>query len=223
MAAGTYDVLQGAANDPVAYLLTPANIILLFFIVLGPAKLLMPFHLATREMEPRELRATAVKIAAISSTTLLIAGLIGGAMMRQWRISIPVMEFAGGLIFLLIALKLVLAQYGEQLPPPAAGSGSHVMHLVFPGVVTPYGIAALIALMALSGGVQRSAVVLGAMLAVMALNLLAMLFVRTILHRIGPMPLHILAAILAVQQVALALQVIALALNEARVHGTWMS
>ena len=221
MSAETYAMLQATAEASDAYLLTPANLLLLFFIMLGPAKLLAPFHLATREMEPRALRATAIKIAVISSITLLIAGLVGSAMMQQWRISVPVMELAGGLIFLLVALKLVLAQYVEPAPPQVAGKGANVMHLVFPGVVTPYGIAALIALMALSGGIQRSAVVLGAMLVVMVLNLLAMLFVRAILHGIGPMPLQILAAVLAVQQVALALQVIVMALNETRASGMW--
>lgn len=216
-------MLQGNASATDAYLLTPANLLLLFFIVFGPAKLLVPFHLATQEMDTRSLRTTAIKVTAISSITLTIAGLIGGAMMGQWRISVPVMELAGGLIFLLVALRLVLAQYGEQLPPPAVSGGSGVMRLIFPGIVTPYGIAALIALMTLSGGVQRSAIVLGAMLSVMALNLLSMLFARSILHRIGPMPLHILAAILAVQQVALALQVIVMAAGRIYASGVWAS
>lgn len=216
-------MLQGNASAMDAYLLTPANLIVLFFMVFGPAKLLVPFHLATQEMDTRSLRATAIKVTAISSITLTIAGLAGGTMMEQWRISVPVMQLAGGLILLLVALRLVMAQYGEQLPPPAVSGGSGVMRLIFPGIITPYGIAALIALMTLSGGVQRSAIVLGAMLIVMALNLLSTLFVRPILHRVGPMPLHILAAILAVQQVAIALQVIVMAAGEIHRAGPWVS
>lgn len=216
-------MLQGNASAIDAYLLTPANLFLLFFMVFGPGKLLVPFHLATQEMDTSSLRATAIKVTAISSITLTFAGLLGGTMMEQWRISVPVMQLAGGLILLLVALKLVLAQYADQHPPPTVSVESGVMRLIFPGIVTPYGIAALIALMTLSGGVQRSAIVLGAMLIVMAINLLGALFVRPILHRVGPMPLQILAAILAVQQVALALQVIVMAAGEIHTTASWAS
>ena len=200
------------------YLLTPLNVFVLLFIMLGPLKLIAPFQFATAQLEPTALRSLAFKVAAISSTTLLIAGLAGSLIMQQWKISIPVMELTGGLVFLLVALKQVLAQYSSAATAAPTNDDSRVMHLVFPGVVTPYGIAALIALMALSDSIERTLLILGMLMAVMMCNLLAMCFVRPILRRTGPMPLQILAAVLAVQQVALALQVIVVALK--KIHGS---
>lgn len=213
-------MLQPANASAHSYLLTPANVIVLLFIMLGPLKLLAPFHRATAQMESGALRALALKVSAISTITLLIAGLGGTFIMQQWRISLPVMELTGGLVFLLVALKQVLTQYVD-VSPTAPSADSAVMHLVFPGVVTPYGIAALIALMAVAGRDERMFFVLGAAMAVMLCNLLAMWFVRPILHRVGPMPLHILSAVLAVQQVALALQVMVVALKS--IHGSAMA
>lgn len=204
-------MLQQAPQDTV-YILTTTNVMLLFFIMLGPVKILAPFHRATATMEPRAVRRMAIKVALISAGTLLIAGLIGSAMMQKWRITIPVMELTGGIVFLLVALKQVLEQYGDPAPPADAAE-PRLMHLVFPIVVTPYGIAALIALMALSSDASRSTTLLAGVMAVMAINLLAMMFVRQVMRGVGPLLLQIFGAVLAVQQVALALQLVVVALK----------
>jgi multiple antibiotic resistance protein len=204
-------MLQQAPQDTV-YILTTANAMLLFFIMLGPVKILAPFYRATAALEPRAVRRMAIKVALISAATLLIAGLLGSAMMQKWRISVPVMELTGGIVFLLVALKQVLEQYGDPAPP-AGASEPRLMHLVFPIVVTPYGIAALIALMALSSDTARSTTLLAGVMAVMAINLLAMMFVRQVMRGVGPLLLQIFGAVLAVQQVALALQLVVVALK----------
>jgi small neutral amino acid transporter SnatA (MarC family) len=50
-------------------------------------------------------------------------------------------------------------------------------------------------------------------MAVMAINLLAMMFVRQVMRGVGPLLLQIFGAVLAVQQVALALQLVVVALK----------
>lgn len=202
-----------ATEPPEHYILTTENIFLAFFIMLGPVKVIGPFFAATRELDPAALRKLAFKIFVFAVIAVLIAGLVGGAMLRKWQISTPVMMIAGGLVFLLVALQMVLAQYEPQ-PPSSATGGPQVMHLVFPVTVTPYGVAALIVTMALSAGLERSLTVLGIALGVMVLNLLAMLVVRPIMHWIGPVPLQILGAVLGILQVALALQIIVLGLKQ---------
>lgn len=205
-------MLQQPSQETV-YILTTANVMLLFFIMLGPVKILAPFHRATATMEPKAVRRMAIKVALISAATLLIAGLVGSAMMQKWRITVPVMELTGGIVFLLVALKQVMEQYGDPAPPAGTDSEPRLMHLVFPIVVTPYGIAALIALMALSTDTSRSTTLLAGVMAVMAINLVAMMFVRQVMRGVGPLLLQIFGAVLAVQQVALALQLVVVALK----------
>jgi len=194
------------------YLLTVANVFLVFFIMLGPLKAIGPFFVATRQLDAPALRAMAWRVFALSAVSILVAGLLGSIMLRKWQISPPVMELAGGLVFLLVALQMVLAQY--QLPPPAPEGKPQLLHLVFPTTITPYGIAAVITMMALSAQASRALAVIGLAIIVMALNLLAMLFVRQIMRWIGPIPLQILAAVLGILQVALALQFMVTALRE---------
>jgi multiple antibiotic resistance protein len=80
-------------------------------------------------------------------------------------------------------------------------------------LLTPYGIAAVIALLASSPDSARTAMIVGFVFVVMLLNLLAMLFARRIL--VGPMVivLQVLGAVLAVLQVALAVQIILMGLR----------
>ena len=138
-----------AGSPAGAYQLAPADIFVLFFIMLGPLKSIGPFFVATRELEPPALRALAFKAFAIAVAAVLLAGIVGSAMLRSWQISPPVMELAAGLVFLLVALQIVLAQYEPPASAPPKADAS-LMHLVFPLTVTPYGIAALIVMMALS-------------------------------------------------------------------------
>lgn len=221
MSANEIWMLMQAAVIPVdaappAYRLSVPNVFLMFFIMLGPVKAIGPFYMATREMEPSALRALSWKVFTFAVVAVLLAGLLGSSMLRKWQITPPIMELAAGLVFLLVALQMVLAQY-EPTPtqtsaPTPAPAKPQLMHLVFPVTVTPYGVAAVITLMALSGSLARSLQVLGLAVAVMVLNLLAMLFVRPIMHGLGMVTLQLLGAVLGILQVALALQIMHTAL-----------
>lgn len=194
-------------TGPGGYVVTLQNMFLLFFIMLGPIKALGPYFAATRALPPVEARRIALKVFALATISVVAGGLIGSAMLKKWQIGTPVMQLAGGLIFLLVALKMVMTQYDRPDDPPADGPPP-IMRLVFPVTVTPYGIAALILLIAMSRDYSRTSLVIALVVAVMALNLLAMLFVRPIMRFLGPNPLQIAGAVLGVLQVALALQLI---------------
>ena len=121
------------------------------------------------------------------------------------------MELAGGIIFLLVGLRMVLEQYApvHAAPPPLPTLPmAAAMRIAFPLVVTPYGIAALIALLANSHDFARTTSILAILIGVMVLNLLALLFVRRIMAGMMIIVLQILGAVLGVLQVALAVQMI---------------
>lgn len=201
-------LLQGAApHPPHHYAVTTANVLVLFFIMLGPIKMIGPFFAATKDLERTVVRGIAWKVFAVGVVALLLAGLGGRALMSNWGISVPVMLLAAGLVFLIVALKLVLEQYEAPHPPEPVGKPqSLAMRMTFPVTVTPYGVAALIVFMTMSGDLSRSLAVFSMAFVVMVLNLLAMLGARQIMRWIGVMPLQILGAVLGILQVALALQ-----------------
>lgn len=79
--------------------------------------------------------------------------------------------------------------------------------LAYPTIVTPYGIAALIVLMALAPGLEARLLIGVALTALMLVDFVVMLLAQHILQLLGVF-LQILGSVLAIIQVALALQII---------------
>ena len=88
------------------------------------------------------------------------------------------------------------------------------LQLTFPTLVPPYGVAALIALLAATRDVFREGMIFGAVFAVMLLNLAAMLVARRVMQGAALLAFRLLAAVLGVLQVALAVEIILRALHE---------
>ena len=193
-----------------APLLSAAEIFTLFFVTLGPLKVLGPFAQRTRGREDlTELSFWAFSIATISAVA---GGFLGTVLLAKWEISMAALMLAAGIIFFLVALKQLMAQYERAmplsdapLPEPALAAAAQ---LVFPVVLTPYGIAAVIALLARSNGGERTTTIIAILIGVLVLDLLAMLFARRILVGIVPLVLQVVGAVLAVLQVAFSIQFI---------------
>jgi multiple antibiotic resistance protein len=118
---------------------------------------------------------------------------------------------AAGLLLVLVALRLVLAHSdtdddidddheGPRRPPPEnPGLDLVVQPLVFPTILTPYGLAVVITLSALVSQVETTPL----RLMIMGTNLLAMLDARPILAVIKPRVLQMLGIVLGIIQLAL--------------------
>jgi multiple antibiotic resistance protein len=184
----------------------------LLFVTLGPFKILGPFTQLTREADEPTLKQIAVRAFVIALIAVVAGGFLGKTLLDGWSISVAALELGGGLIFLLVGLSLVLEQYqpAHPAPPPLpAAPMAAAMRLTFPIVVTPYGVAAVIVLLANSHDAARTGGILAILLMVMVFNLLAMLYARRIMGG-GPtvIVLQIFGAVLGVLQVALAVELI---------------
>jgi multiple antibiotic resistance protein len=189
----------------------------LFFITLGPLKIFGPFVQLTRETDEATMRQIAVRAFVIAVIAVVAGGFAGRALLENWGISVSAMLLAGGIIFALVGLKLVLEQYqpAHPAPPPLpAAPMAAAMRITFPTVVTPYGIAALIVVLTNSRDADRTGAILALLLAVMVFNLLTMLYARRIMGGVTVMVLQIIGAVLGVLQVALAIDMILRALHE---------
>jgi multiple antibiotic resistance protein len=201
----------------VAQSIEMSRIFTLFFLMLGPIKVVVPFARHTTDSEPAARRKLALTASALSVISLAIVASIGVAILRKWHISLPALTMTAGIILFLVALQLVMKQYSPpspvetESPPPR----SWVMSpLAFPTIITPYGIAVLILLISEGGGVERQLEIFGLALAVIAMDLLAMLYAHGILKLVGTATLQLLGVVLGVLQVALGLELIILALTQ---------
>ncbi|MGH7585400.1 MAG: MarC family protein [Gemmatimonadales bacterium] len=201
-------------------LLSLGAVFTLFFVTLGPLKVVGPFAAQTREFDRATTRRIAVRAFVLAVVAVLAGGFGGRFLMQNWRISVPAMMLSGGLIFLLVGLQVVLEQYRPApAPPPLPGDAmAAAMRVTFPTLVTPYGIAALIVMLANTQDSQRAVEIVAILLGVMVLNLLAMLFAHRIVGGIRQVALQILGAVLGVLQVALAAELILRALQDLGAH-----
>ena len=195
------------------YAIGAQKIFTLFFVTLGPIKLLGPFARATASLTDAERRALALRAGAIAAAIAIAAGFLGRALLESRGIPVFVLRLTAGMILFVVAFRLVMAPYqapSASTDPP--GEPPSAAKLVFPMVLTPYGIAAVIVLLALSRGTTRTDLIVGMLLVVMLLNLLAMAFARPVIRAIGP-GLLALGVVLSVLQMALALQIMLTALR----------
>jgi multiple antibiotic resistance protein len=198
-------------------MITPVEILIIFFVTLGPLKSLGPFAARTQGIADERLHRIALGAVVIATLAVVLGGLLGVFIVDRWRISLPAMTLSAGIIFFLVALNQLLQQYDTaQAPTPRPLPASSITagaECVFPIVLTPYGIAAAITLLVASQAAVRTMTILGLLVFVMFLDLLAMWFVRRILVGFMAIVLQVLGAVLAVLQVALSVQFMLLGLR----------
>ena len=195
------------------YTLGLSDVFVLLFVTLGPPlKVPGSYFDVTRTLEPRAAKALATRAFAFALAASLIGGMVGAGLMTKWHISIPAMTLAAGVVFFLVSLKSVLAEYEPRVHVPVAPDASVPVPTAFriavPMLVTPYGMAAIILLVARSRQVERGLTVAGLVVAVMVLNLLAMRYARPILRFVGTIPLQLFSTIVGVLTIGLSLQIL---------------
>jgi len=201
--------------------LGPVEIFILLFVTLGPLKLLGPFAHATSASDATVVRQVALRAFGLSTACVLAAGFVGSVVLSKWHVSLAAMTLTGGIIFFLVGLRQLLQQYETSPPPPPAPAPRPTnttmvtaLKLTFPGVVTPYGIAAVIALFVASASNERIEVIVALLVAVMVLNLVTMLFAHRILNGATALVLQVVGAVLGVLQVAFSVQIMLRGLHE---------
>jgi multiple antibiotic resistance protein len=194
--------------------LGPGEIFTIFFITIGPLKIFGPFVQRTHGLDDSIVRQIAVRAFLMATISAIAGGFLGAALLANWHISLGAMVITGGLVFLLVGLRQILAEYEPPRPADAntpalpASPTAAALKLLFPIVLTPFGIAAVIVLLASSTDSGRTGIILGMVVFVMLLNLISMLFARKILVGATIVVLQILGAVLGILQAGLAVQII---------------
>ncbi|MDO9707088.1 MarC family protein [Paracraurococcus lichenis] len=186
-----------------------------FFLLLGPIKIIGPFARMTEDAEPALRRRLALRAFLFATCIVLLAGTLGVEALRNYQVPPLVLALTGGLVLFLVALQALLESFNPRprsLPEQEPGLQLAAMPLAYPIIVTPSGVAAVIIYMTLAQGLMGKGVIVGLLLAIMVLDLLAMLFARPLLRWLG-MPLLVFGTVLGVVQAALGLNIMLNALR----------
>ncbi|HKP29196.1 MAG TPA: MarC family protein [Gemmatimonadales bacterium] len=200
-----------------AYEFSLVQVFTLLFVMIGPLKLLGPFAAGTRTLDDASLRSLSLKAALIATGTLLAGGFLGKVMLQNWGVGVGALSIAGGIVFFLVSVRLVMEEYAPR-EPPRDHSPLTAFEAAFPLTVTPYGVAGFIALLSVAQDQRRVVAIVVITLLVLALDLLSMIYVRPLLKHIG-LPLKLLGAVLGVLMLALSVQMVIDGLQRAGLVG----
>ncbi len=186
----------------------------ILLLMVGPLKIIPAFLKLTAKADGAMRRRMAWHGFLLATATVLVLALFGFRLLVNFNIPLTAILASAGLVLVLVALRLVLDQYdgdddlagAQHGPPENPGLELVVQPLVFPIILTPYGLATVITLSALVSQLEGSPInLLLILLAIMVANLLAMLFARPILAVLKPRVLQMLGLVLGIIQLALGL------------------
>ncbi|MFJ6217423.1 MarC family protein [Streptomyces sp. NPDC092296] len=190
-----------------------------FLAVVGPPKVLLSFATLAQSRSARELRTLALVSSAGAALVGLLADFAAPALFGLFHISTPALEIAGGVIFFVYAVGLVLGVHFGGAPRTAGtGLADGVRDLLLPYVVSPLAMTAVLLEAVEKNGWSWRATVGGAYLAVIAVDLLSVLLLARLLRFSEHITIELLARLLGLLLAAVGVDLVLDGLETLGVH-----
>jgi multiple antibiotic resistance protein len=193
-------------------MVTESFVFTIFFLVLGPVKIIPAFAKLTYSMPLKFKRQVAMWGILIAAGICAYVGLLGRGILRSYQISLAALLIAGGIVLLLSALNIIFPKPSSTPAPkediPAVQLA--ISPVATPVIVPPVAIAAILFFVMLSDTrPDLIPAIFKAMLTMLGLDFLVMFFIdRIIKIRLVMMLLQVFGSVLVFFQVALAIQAI---------------
>ena len=198
-------------------------VLMIFFLTLGPIKIIPVFAHLTHGAERPDHQRVAVYATLFATAMCVAIGLLARTLVARYRLAVPTLQLTGGLILLIWSLNAIFGRSDAAAKSQDDASAMQIAltPLATPTIMTPAGVAALMVFVLLAPGVPDGyQIVASALALVMAMNFLVMFYNDRIVNRRWLLvPLQLLGAVLAVAQLAFAVQVILNALHAIGVIG----
>lgn len=184
-----------------------ADIIVILLITIGPLKATIVFATLTAKADSAFRRQVAIKTVITAAVVVVLFVIAGEFLLKVFHITLPALKIAGGLILLLFALHMVLGEEKKGDAEAASPSTDIAVYpLAMPLMATPQGIVAIVTIAAGTQSMAGIATLLVICLAIMAFNLLVLIFADKIIAAIGPAALQIIGKIVGILLAGLAIQ-----------------
>ncbi|MEG8028062.1 MarC family protein [Sphingomonas aerolata] len=184
-----------------------------FFVVIDPPGCAPIYAGLSASASAAQKRAMAIRAVGVSAAILFVFALFGEALLKGLGISLASFRIAGGIMLFLIALEMVFEKRTERREDRAAKVASDpeaddvsIFPMAMPMIAGPGSIASVMLLMSRNSGLERSAVVLAAMVTILLLTLVALLAAGPIMRILGAKIEAVITRLLGVLLAALAVQ-----------------
>jgi multiple antibiotic resistance protein len=188
----------------------------IFFMMLGPIKIIPVMAALTRNADLQFKRSLAIRAILIASAMVLFVTLVGGALLDKYQISLNALRIAGGLVLLIAALRNTFrGPRPVHAKPGATAAQIAATPLAIPVIVPAAGVASILIFMMLAPENPGMWVAIGISLpVVMVLNFLVMYFIDLVMKMPGLMLiLQVVGAMLVFIQVCIGVEIILRALT----------
>jgi multiple antibiotic resistance protein len=184
-----------------------------FFVVIDPPGCAPIYAGLSAGASTLQKRAMAMRAVGVAAAILFVFALFGEALLKGLGISLASFRIAGGIMLFLIALEMVFEKRTERREDRAAKVANDpevedvsIFPMAMPMIAGPGSIASVMLLMSRNSGIERSAVVLGAMVTILLLTLVALLAAGPIMRILGAKIEAVITRLLGVLLAALAVQ-----------------
>jgi len=184
-----------------------------FFVVIDPPGCAPIYAGLSAGASTLQKRAMAMRAVGVAAAILFVFALFGEALLKGLGISLASFRIAGGIMLFLIALEMVFEKRTERREDRAAKVASDpevedvsIFPMAMPMIAGPGSIASVMLLMSRNSGIERSLVVLGAMVTILLLTLVALLAAGPIMRILGAKIEAVITRLLGVLLAALAVQ-----------------
>ncbi len=192
-----------------------------FFVVIDPPGCAPIYAGLSASASALQKRAMAIRAVGVSALILFVFALFGEALLKGLGISLASFRIAGGIMLFLIALEMVFEKRTERREDRAAKVANDpevedvsIFPMAMPMIAGPGSIASVMLLMSRNSGLERSLVVLGAMVTILLLTLVALLAAGPIMRILGAKIEAVITRLLGVLLAALAVQFVIDGLTE---------
>ncbi len=183
----------------------------IFFMLLGPIKIIQAFVSLTKDGDVSLKRALAVRATVIATALVLFVTLVGGTLLDRYHISLNALRISGGMVLIIAALNTIFRRAQPALAKPGATLIQIAASpLAVPVIVPPAGVAAILIFVMLAPDRPGAWTAIGISLAiVMVLDFLVMFFFDMVMKTPGLMlVLFIVGAAMVFIQICIGVEII---------------
>ena len=183
------------------------------FVVIDPPGCAPIYAGLTSGATRRQATSMAVRACLIAAIILIVFALFGEQLLGALHIELNSFRLAGGIMLFVIAMDMVFEkrtqrreERAEKVKLTPEVEDVSVFPMAMPMIAGPGSIATMMLLMAKAEGTEATLVILGAMLAVVALTLVALVAAGPIMKLLGAKVEAVITRLLGVLLAALAVQ-----------------
>jgi multiple antibiotic resistance protein len=198
----------------------PYEAILLLFATIGPLKVTIVCATLTADATPDFLKKVASRAVLIASIVCIVFAVLGEAILKLFKVSVPAFQIGGGIIVLLFSIDMVMGDKPREKKSTRSSRKNHAelsldiaaYPLAIPLMASVSGLVAIVSLLPQSYDLGAVLYLSGIIVAIMAINYVCLRYCRFIVNAVGPATLRVIGKIMGVILTALAVELVLMGL-----------